>query len=48
MRLSITLDEALQKASPILRAKMEHSVELLRKAERLALMYDGGDCPKSN
>lgn len=42
MRLSITLDEALQKASPILRAKMEHSVELLRKAERLALMYDGG------
>ena len=40
MKLNITLDEALAKASPLLREKMKHSVELIKKAERLSLMYD--------
>lgn len=40
MQISITLEEALTKASPRLRKKMEHTVELLRKAEPLALKYD--------
>lgn len=43
IELDITLEEALQKASPGLRRKMEHSAELLRKAERLALAYDPED-----
>lgn len=43
MKLNITLDEALRKASPGLRAKMEDSVALIRKAERLSLMYDEED-----
>lgn len=36
----ITLETALQRASSALREKMQHSVELLRKAEHLALTYD--------
>lgn len=40
MTIDITLDQALARASVSLRKKMEHSVELLRKAERIALNYD--------
>ena len=43
MNITITLEESLQRASEPLRKKMEHSVELLRKAERLALAYDPTD-----
>lgn len=40
MTIDITLDQALARASASLRKKMQHSVELLRKAERIALNYD--------
>lgn len=40
MKISITLTEALQRASEGLRKKMLHSVELLQKAEKIALNYD--------
>ena len=40
MKMNITLTEALSRASVPLRKKMQHSVELLRKAERIALSYD--------
>jgi phosphoadenosine phosphosulfate reductase len=40
MELNITLEEAYAKASPGLRKKMQHSIELVRKAEKIALMYD--------
>lgn len=40
MKLKITLAEALERASQGLRKKMLHSVELLQKAERIALNYD--------
>lgn len=40
MDLGITLDDALMKASPVLREKMKRSVELIKKAEKLSLMYD--------
>ena len=40
MKIDITLDQALACASKSLRKKMQHSVELLRKAERIALNYD--------
>ncbi len=40
MTIKITLEEALNKASLRLRRKIEHSVELLRSAEELALKYD--------
>lgn len=40
MKLNITLEEALSKASPGLREKMLWSVDLIRKAEKLSLMYD--------
>lgn len=43
MRIDITLDQALARASAPLRKKMEHSVELLRKAEHIALNYDRED-----
>lgn len=43
MKTNITLSEALDKASPMLKSKMEHSIELIRKAERLSLMYDAED-----
>lgn len=40
MIIDITLDQALARASVPLRKKMQHSVELLRKEERIALNYD--------
>ena len=40
MNINITLDEALERASEGLRKKMLHSVELLQKAEKIALNYD--------
>lgn len=40
MELNITLAEALERASEELRKKMLHSVELLQKAEKIALNYD--------
>jgi hypothetical protein len=39
MQINITLEDALKKASPQLREKMQYSVDLLRKAEPLALRY---------
>lgn len=43
MRTNITLEQALQKASRRLRDKMIYSVNLLQKAENLALAYGGGN-----
>ena len=43
MRTNITLEQALQKASRRLREKMIYSVNLLQKAESLALAYGGGN-----
>ena len=43
MKTNITLEQALQKASRRLRDKMIYSVNLLQKAENLALAYGGGD-----
>lgn len=40
MNIKITLAEALNRASAQLRKKMLHSVELLQKAEKIALNYD--------
>ena len=40
MEINITLTEALKRASAQLRKKMLHSVELLQKAEKIALNYD--------
>ena len=40
MNINITLSEALERASEGLRKKMLHSVELLQKAEKIALNYD--------
>lgn len=40
MKVEITLEEALAKASPLLRRKMLHTVEVIRRAEPLALKYD--------
>lgn len=40
MSIDITLSEALDRASARLRKKMLHSVELLQKAENIALNYD--------
>ena len=42
MKTNITLEQALQKASRRLRDKMIYSVNLLQKAENLALAYVGG------
>lgn len=41
MRTNITLEQALQKASRGLREKIIYSVNLLQKAESLALAYGG-------
>ena len=41
MRTNITFEQALQKASRRLRDKMIYSVNLLQKAENLALAYGG-------
>ena len=43
MRTNITLEQAIQKASRRLREKMIYSVNLLQKAESLALAYGGGN-----
>ena len=42
MRTNITLEQALQKASRGLQEKIIYSVNLLQKAENLALAYGGG------
>lgn len=43
MKCGITLDEALDRSTPHLRKKILASVELLRKAESLALKYNQED-----
>lgn len=40
MKVELTLEQALAKASPRLKRLMQHSVEVLRKGEPLALRYD--------
>lgn len=40
MKINLTLEQALAKASPRLRKKMEHTVDVIRKAEPLSLKYD--------
>lgn len=40
MRIDITLEEAYARASKGLRRKMEYSINLLQRAEKLALAYD--------
>lgn len=43
MNTNIKLEEALQRASAGLRRKMLYSIELLRKAEKIAMNYDKDD-----
>ena len=43
MKTNITLEQALSKASNGLQKKMMYSIDLLKKAEKLALAYGGGD-----
>lgn len=43
MTSNITYEEALSRCSSALRCKLEHSVQLIRKAERLAMNYDPDD-----
>ena len=43
MKTNITLEQALARASKGLQNKMMYSIDLLRKAEKLALAYGGGD-----
>lgn len=43
MNANINLEEALQRASAGLRKKMLYSIELLRKAEKIAMNYDKDD-----
>lgn len=43
MQTDITVDNALQKASVELRKKMEYTLQLLQKAEKIALSYDQED-----
>lgn len=40
MNIDYNLSQALERASEGLRKKMLHSVELLQKAEKIALNYD--------
>ena len=40
MKIDITLEEAYARASKGLRRKMEYSINLLQRAEKLALAYD--------
>ena len=40
MKIDITLEEAYARASKGLRKKMEYSINLLQRAEKLALAYD--------
>lgn len=42
MKTNVTLEQALEKASNGLQKKMMYSIELLRKAERIALAYSVG------
>ncbi len=41
MKTNVTLEQALSRASKRLKEKIIYSVELLRKAEKLALAYGG-------
>ena len=43
MKTNITLEQALSKASNGLQKKMMYSIDLLKKAESIALAYGGGD-----
>ena len=43
MKTNVTLEQALARASKRLQEKIMYSVKLLRKAERLALAYGGGN-----
>ena len=43
MKTNVTLEQALAKASKRLQDKMMYSIDLLKKAERLALAYGGGN-----
>lgn len=43
MNANIKLEEALKRASTGLRRKMLYSIELLRKAEKIAMSYDKDD-----
>lgn len=43
MKTNVTLEQALAKASKVLQQKMMYSIDLLKKAERLALAYGGGN-----
>ena len=43
MTTNVTLEQALSKASKMLQQKMMYSIGLLKKAERLALAYGGGN-----
>ena len=43
MKTNVTLEQALAKASKRLQEKMMYSIDLLKKAERLALAYGGGN-----
>ena len=43
MTITLTLDEALSRATTGLRQKMQHSIALLRKAEKIARIYDPDD-----
>ena len=42
MKIGLTIEEAMARASAGLREKMEYSIRLLQKAESLALAYDNG------
>lgn len=41
--INVSYEEALQKSTPYFAKKLHHSVELIRKAEKIALMYDAED-----
>ena len=41
--IDVSYEEALRIAPPNLKKKIQHSVELIRKAEKIALMYDPKD-----
>jgi phosphoadenosine phosphosulfate reductase len=40
MKTDLALEDALKRAKPSLQRKMQHSVELLQKAQKIAMMYD--------
>lgn len=41
--INVSYEEALQKSTPYFAKKLQHSVELIRKSEKIALMYDAED-----